>query len=81
MVVTGENAAERQVVYLDPSVLKWRLRCRVNDVARIYLKYTDRIEERVLVDVDQKRMTPGNLIKVNRWSVKADRTHRNFWAV
>lgn len=81
MVVTGENAVNRRVVYLDADVVKWRIRCRMNDMARIYLLYADRLEERCLVVVDDERITPGGLVAVNRWSTPKTQTNKNFWAI
>lgn len=80
MVLTSQYADGRKLVFLDPDVVKWRIRLRVDDVARIYLRYEDRIEERVLVAVDDDTMTPGGLVAVNSWSVPPQR-QANFWRV
>jgi len=80
MLITGDAATERKMVGIDVDVQRWRLRCRTNDIARVYLRYADRIEERTVLGVDGNTMTPGNLVSVNRWSVKAAQP-KNFWRV
>jgi len=80
MVLLGVAVRDRKLVYIDADVLGWRIRIRPNDIARIYLRYADRIEERILLAVDNDTMTPGGLIAENRWSV-AETRPANFWRV
>ena len=84
MTLLGEHAGTRRLIGIPQNAKRWRLRCRLHDIARLYLQYPDRIEERTVEAYDDDTMFPGDLIKLTMFTEEEGPStcdYTNFWKI